>query len=71
MYEPCIIRFMKVKSRVSDLELQIEQHTATTRREALPNFDGETATTILADRKLQVLLLFLAGYKAVSVVERT
>ena len=33
-----------------DLELKIEQLTATARREALPNFDGKTATTVLADR---------------------
>ena len=43
-----------------DLELQIEQltATATARREAL----RKTATIVLADRKLRVLLLFLADY---------
>ena len=46
-----------------NLELKIEQLTATARREALPTFDS------LADRKLWVLLLFLADYKAISVVE--
>ena len=52
-----------------DLEVKIEQLTATARREALPTFDGKTATPVLADRKLRVLLLFLADYKAISVVE--
>ena len=52
-----------------DLELKIEQLTATLRREALSTFDGKTATTVLADRKLRVLLLSLANYKAISVVE--
>ena len=51
-----------------DLEVKIEQLTATARREALPTFGGKTATTVLADRKL-FLLLFLADYKAISVVE--
>ena len=50
-----------------DLEVKIEQLTATARREALPTFGGKTATAVLADRKL--LLLFLADYKAISVVE--
>ena len=52
-----------------DLELKIEQLIVTARREALPSFDGKTATTVLADRKIRVLLLFLADYKAISVVE--
>ena len=45
------------------------ENRAATRREALPNFCGKTATIILADKKLQVVLLFLTGYKAFSVVE--
>ena len=45
-----------------DLEVKIEQLTATARREALLTFDGKTATTVLADRKLRVLLLFLADH---------
>ena len=52
-----------------DLEVKIEQLTATARREALPIFGGKTATAVLADRKLRVLLLFQADYKAISVVE--
>ena len=52
-----------------DLELKIEQTTATARREALPTFDGKTATTVLVGRKLRVLILFLTGYKAISVVD--
>ena len=52
-----------------DLELKIEQLTATARREALPTFDGKTAATVLADRKLLILLLFLGKYKAILVAE--
>ena len=52
-----------------DLEVKIEQLTANARREALPTFGGKTATAVLAYRKLRVLLLFLADYKAISVVE--
>ena len=52
-----------------DLEVKIEQLTATARREALLTFDGKRATKVLVDRKLRVLLLFLADYKAISVVE--
>ena len=52
-----------------DLELKIEQLIVTARREALPSFDGKTATTVLVGRKLRLLLLFLTGYKAISVVE--
>ena len=56
--------------RMPDLELKIEQLTATARREALPNFDDiKTATTVTVDLKSQVPLLFLTGYKAISVVE--
>ena len=49
-----------------DLEVKIDQLTATAWREALPTFGGKT---VLADRKLRVFLLFLADYKAISVVE--
>ena len=63
------ILFAFERPRMPDLELKIEQLTATARREELLTFDGKTATTVLADRKLQVLLLFLADYKAISVVE--
>ena len=49
-----------------NLELKIEQLTATARREALPTFDGKTATTVLEGRKLCVLLL---DHKAISVLE--
>ena len=52
-----------------DLELKIEQLIATARREALSNFNSKTAITVLVDGKLQVLLLFLTGYKAISVVQ--
>ena len=33
------------------------------------NFCGKTATKVLADRKLQVLSLFLTSYIAISVVD--
>ena len=52
-----------------NLEVKIEQLTATAGREVLPTFGGKIATAVLADRKLRVLLLFLADYKAISVVE--
>ena len=52
-----------------DLKVKIEQLTVTARRKALLTFDGKAATTVLADRKLRVLLLFLADYKNISVVE--
>ena len=45
-----------------DLEVKIEQLTATPRREVLLTCNGKTATTVLADRKLRVLLLFLADH---------
>lgn len=41
--------------RIPDLDLKSEQLPG----EVLPEFYGKTATTILVDRKLQVLLLFL------------
>ena len=46
------IPFAFERLKMPDLELKIEQLTVTARREALPNFDGKTATTVLADRKL-------------------
>ena len=39
---------------------EIENRAATS-REALPNFYGKTATIILSDKTLQVVLLFLTG----------
>ena len=63
------IRFASESTKRSDLEVKIEQLTATARREALQNFCGKTATKVLADRKLQVYLLFSTSYIAVSAVE--
>ena len=63
------IPFAFERPRMPDRELKIEQLIATAWREALQTFDGKTATTVLANRKLRVLLLFLANYEAISVVE--
>ena len=60
-----MIPFAFERPRMPDLELKIELLIATARREVLPTFDGKTATTVLADRKLRVLLLFLTDYKAI------
>ena len=38
----------------------IENRAVTARREALPNFYGKKATIIVANRKLQVLLICLS-----------
>ena len=39
---------------------------AATRREALPNFCGKTATIILADKKLQAILDWLESFSVVE-----
>ena len=59
--------YQKVRSGIENRAAY--SYIATARREALPNFCGKTATKVLADRKLQVYLLFLTSYIAVSAVE--
>ena len=46
--------------------MKIEQLTVTARREALPKFYGKIVIIIVADKKLQVLLVCLTGLKAIS-----
>ena len=53
--------FATEKPRRAHLRLKIEQLTVTVRREALPNFYGKIAIIIVADRKLQVLLVCPTG----------
>ena len=55
------IPFATEKPRRSHLRLKIEQFTVTARREALSKFYGKIAIIIVADRKLQVLLVCLTG----------
>ena len=49
------IPFATEKPRKLDPRSNVEQLTVTPKREALPNFCGNIATIIVADRKLQVL----------------
>ena len=49
-----------------DLELKIEQLTAAARREALPTFDGKTATTVLVDTTGSFTILWRAHEQTAS-----